>query len=296
MSYPYYVGGENDQVERIAVLGLEVVGAVDVKSVQVARELTAILRALAARGPYAIAPNSDRELVDVKLLHDCPDERRECMTKIGRALHADYLLYGKIERGARRQRSVGGYQVALRLLKLSDGQLASWTDFVTVAESTGARLAERARRGYEHLLTSLRVDDRALVDATNQVFWQITKHKPGQRLDMSDPRDRALSKTWMDIHGQVRGHRDRATQVALRTFDKTRTPYVLVVEQRDGSLIHQEFPSRNQLDVMYDWRLDQPEDYTYLAMFDATQDRAAPIRDTFALSKRQQATAGGWCA
>jgi hypothetical protein len=296
MIYSHHVGQDPRvaRAETIAVLGLEVVGTVDAESVRVARELTTALRARAARGPHAIAPNSSQELVDVKLLHDCPDERLECMTKIGRALHADYLLYGKIQRGSR------GYQVAIRLLRVADGQLAEWTDLVPVAEASGARLADRGRGGYEHLLTSPAADrvspratDRVLIDATNQVFWEITKHKPGQRLDMSDPRDRAMSKTWMDIHRQVRGHRDRATQLALRALNETGTPYVLVVEQRDGSLVHQEFPSQSHLDVMYTWRLDQP-DYTYLVMFDLTRDRGAPIHDTFALSRRQQAAASGW--
>jgi hypothetical protein len=285
-------------MELIAVLGLEVTGAVDARSVGVARELTTALRSRAAEGPYTPAPGGSQELVDAKLLHGCPDESRACMTKVARAIGADHLLYGHVAR-ARGAASIGEYQVSLRLLDVVGGQVKAWDAVVPRADASGAKLAEWARRGYEHLLGGARSvegrpADRTLVDAANQVFWQITGHKPGQRLDMSDPQDRALSKTWMDVYGQVRGHRDRAAQIARRARDQTGNPYVLVVEGRDGSLTHQEFPSRNHLDVMYTWRHDQPEDYTYLAMFDVARDGTAPIRDAFSLSERQRATASGW--
>lgn len=257
-------------------------GTVDLETVRVARELTGALRTAAG---HAIAPSSDQELVDAKILHGCPDESAACMVKVARALGAEHLLYGHVER--KTQGGSRGYRITLWLLNAGDGQTASIADFVPAAEASGSRLAERGRRDYERLIGSTTTDragtnvaDRSLVDATNRVFWQITKHKPGQRLDMNDPRDRAMSKTWMDIHAQVRGHRDRAAQLARRV----RSPHVLVIENRDGSLVHQEFQDQNHLDVMYDWLLDQPEDYTYLAMF----DRGALQKDQFALSRRQR--------
>lgn len=294
MTSPYHVG--HDGAEKIAILGLEVVGTVDAKAVRVARELTSALRSAATRGPLALAPNSDKELVDVKLLYACPDERSECMIEIGRALGAAYLLYGHVER--RDQGAARGYRVSLRLLRVGDGQAAAWADVVPAGEASGARLADRGRRAYEQLVAGTSggrpVDrstvDRSLVDATNRVFWEITKHKPGQRLDMSDSRDRAMSKRWMEIYAQVRGHRDRATQLARSVLKKTGSPYVLVVEQRDGKLVHQTFPSRNHLDVMYLWYQDQPEDYTYLATFDFTKFDVLQ-EDEFALSRRKQAVA-----
>lgn len=143
-------------------------------------------------------------------------------------------------------------------------------------------------------------DDRVLINATNVTFWEITKYKPGQKLDMSDPKDRAMAKVWMDVYGQIRGRRDRAAQLAQQVLNETGTPYILVIEQRDGSLVHQEFPRRGNLDVQFTWIVDQPEYYTYLAAFDFTKNRDAPLYDQFALSKRQQrqqlATSGwhGW--
>ncbi len=304
MIHTYYVGQAPRAARgqrNIAVLGLEVVGVVDVESVRVARELTADLRSRAASGPYAIAPNSDKELIDLKIMHNCTDERRECMTNIGRSLNADYLLYGRIERRSQGAPPVVGYQISLRLLDINGSHLASWADFVPVAESSGAKLVERGNRGYEHLITSLHprrerrdVVDGVLIHATNETFWQLTRYKPGRQLDMSDPRDRSMAKTWLELYDQIRGHRDRATDLATRALNETVTPYVLVIEHRDGSLVHQEFPRRANLDAQYAWLIDQPEYYTYAAMFDFTQRRDAPILDQFALSKRQQLATSGW--
>jgi hypothetical protein len=284
------------------------VGAIDLESVRVARELTAALRSRAASGPYVIAPNSDKALIDEKVMHNCPDDRKECMAKIGRALNAEYLLYGRIERKPRRAASTGSYQISLRLLTISSGHLASWADFIPAAEASGEKLAERAHQGYERLVAESSgargreayspprrpVTDRVLINATNEAFWQHTRHKPGQQLDMSDPRDRAMSKTWLSFYEQIRGRRDRATSVARRTLNETVTPYILVTERRrDGSLIPQTFSTRGNLDVQYSWVVDQPEDYTYVAMFDFTKNRDAPIFDQFAISKRQQIAASG---
>lgn len=143
-------------------------------------------------------------------------------------------------------------------------------------------------------------DDRVLINATNSTFWQITKYKPGQRLNMADPKDREMAKVWMDVYAQIRGRRDRATQLARQVLIETATPqtitpHILVVEQRDGSFTHQVFPSRGNLDVQYNWIIDQPERYTYLAAFDFTKDENAPIYDQFAITKRrQQAPVSGW--
>ena len=143
-------------------------------------------------------------------------------------------------------------------------------------------------------------DDRVLINATNATFWEITKYKPGQRLDMNDPKDREMSKTWLDIYAQIRGRRARATQLARQALNETGASYILVVEQREGSFVHRTFPNRGNLDVQYSWLVDRPEYYTYVAMFDFTKNRGAPILDQFALSKRQQiqqlATSGwhGW--
>lgn len=285
------------QAEKIAILGLEVAGTVDLKSVRVANELTAALRSRAANGPYTIAPGSDQELIDLKVMHNCDDERKECMAKIARSLNADHLLYGRIARKSRGH--VVGYQISLRLLQVGNGQLATWSAFVPASVASGTQLADQGRRGYEHLLTSSpertqRGTNDVLINATNETFWKLTRHKPGQKLDMSDPRDRAMSKKWLEIYAQIQGHRDRATTLAQRALNETVTPHILVIERRDGTLTHQKFSRRSNLDVQYSWLLDQPDYYTYVAMFDFTVNRNAPISDQFALSKQQEMATSGW--
>lgn len=136
-------------------------------------------------------------------------------------------------------------------------------------------------------------DPRVLIDATNQTFWRITNYKPGQKLDMSDPSDRAMSKKWLDIYAQIRGRRERATRLAQSTLNETKAPYVLVVEQRDGTFHPQTFHGRHNLDAQYAWLIDQPDYYTYAALFDFTAYRAAPIVDEFAMPRRAQAAVAG---
>jgi hypothetical protein len=72
------------------------------------------------------------------------------------------------------------------------------------------------------------------------------------------------------------------------------TPYVLVIEERNGTLRPQTFQQRGNLDVQYTWLVDQPEYYTYVAMFDFTQRKDRPLDDQFALTKRAQSPVSGW--
>jgi hypothetical protein len=102
MIHPYYRGQDVyvGRSETIAILGLEVVanGPIDEASTRVASQLTDAIRGRAANGPYAIAPNSNAELIDEKVMHSCDDEREACMRAIGRRFHADHLLFGHVER------------------------------------------------------------------------------------------------------------------------------------------------------------------------------------------------------
>lgn len=129
---------------------------------------------------------------------------------------------------------------------------------------------------------------------TNQRFWDRTHYKPGHRLDMSDPRDRAMAKIWLQIYEEVRGYRDRATRLARRALAETASPFILVIEQHDGALIHQQFPRREKLDAQYDWLVDQPEYYRYVAGFDFTRDQRGPLYDLF--SSPRPAEVAGWRA
>jgi hypothetical protein len=102
----------------IAVLGIEIVSSgakVDEATTRRAMWLTEALRhrAALASGPYELAPNSDKDLLELKLLSGCADEGRDCMAAIGRELGAERLLYGQLSRKGKR------YRVSLKLLDVT---------------------------------------------------------------------------------------------------------------------------------------------------------------------------------
>ncbi|HWU91430.1 MAG TPA: hypothetical protein VN253_29385 [Kofleriaceae bacterium] len=101
---------------KVAILGLEVVGDLDPEQTKLAKQLTAGLRerASAGTGPYELAPNSNRELVDEKLMNNCGTEALSCMSPIGINLAADFLMYGKIEKVEK------GYHVTIKLLRVAN--------------------------------------------------------------------------------------------------------------------------------------------------------------------------------
>jgi len=101
---------------RIAVLGLEVVrgpnGAVDPGAQLIAREVTRELRlrVQSPACPYAMAPNSSKELLDEKLLMSCETEAVDCMVVIAAGLASDAMLYGRVDRRGE------GFRISLKLL------------------------------------------------------------------------------------------------------------------------------------------------------------------------------------
>ncbi len=109
-----------DDKPKIAVLGLEAApskdtGTVDPATTDVAREITKELRrhARGGVGGFVVAPNSDKELGDEKLLMNCDSERADCMAVIGAGLAANYLLYGRVEKKGE------SYRVSLKLLDVA---------------------------------------------------------------------------------------------------------------------------------------------------------------------------------
>lgn len=100
---------------KIAILGLEVVGNLDPDQVKLARQLTLGLRerARAGTGPYELAPNSNKELVDEKLMNNCGTEALTCMAPIGQSMKADFLMFGKMEKVDK------GYHVTIKLIRVA---------------------------------------------------------------------------------------------------------------------------------------------------------------------------------
>lgn len=133
---------------KIAVLGLEVVagpgGVVDATTTQIAKDITKELRvrAQAPTSRFAIAPNSNKELTDEKLLMSCDNEAKECMSVIGAGLAADMLLYGRVEKKGEL------YRVQLKLLDVKAKTVESGSDEMLA----GVSPAGVARRLYSKLI------------------------------------------------------------------------------------------------------------------------------------------------
>ena len=135
----------------VAILGLEVVDdgtGIDEKSTKVAKNLTEALRARAkvGTGPYHLAPGSDKDLLEMKLLSGCDNEATGCMAAMGKELGADKLLYGKVEKHQ------GGYQVTLRLLDVkTKANEKTTTDVIPAGETAGADLKRWGKQLYNRL-------------------------------------------------------------------------------------------------------------------------------------------------
>ncbi len=135
----------------VAVLGLEVIdnGAVDKKATQAAQDLAAELRSQAGRanGKFGLAPNSAKDLLELKLLSGCGNEGRTCMAAIGKDLNADRLLYGKLEL------QKNGYLISLKLLNTNTKQMEKTTsELIPVRDLHSGKKTRWARALYSRLI------------------------------------------------------------------------------------------------------------------------------------------------
>lgn len=112
---------------KIAILGLEVTGTVNQEATKLARDLTDGMRQRAKAGtsPYTLAPNSDRELIDEKVLRQCEAENATCMSEIGNDIDASILVYGKLEKDGK------GFQATIVMLDVKKRRTIK-TTFVAV--------------------------------------------------------------------------------------------------------------------------------------------------------------------
>ncbi len=110
---PDLVGATAGARPKVAILGLEHVisGASESDTPAVVQALSTMMRTAArSEGPYQLAPNSDKELIDEKILMNCGSEAPECMAAIGASLDVDALVFGDVEK------RFDGYFVELQLL------------------------------------------------------------------------------------------------------------------------------------------------------------------------------------
>jgi hypothetical protein len=141
---------------KVAILGLEAAnaGVVDPKDAANAGKLTEELRAIPRGnvGKYELAANSNRELQDEKLMGNCDTEKPVCMAPIGAGLGADYLIYGKIEKGTDKNK-VDGYKAELKILNVKTGKIeetsGSFVPMSALGGGTGAK--EWAQKVYAKL-------------------------------------------------------------------------------------------------------------------------------------------------
>jgi hypothetical protein len=139
----------------VAVLGLEVIDdgtGVDPQSTELAKMLTQSLREGTRQdvSPYRLAPNSDKELLEVKLLSGCANEARNCMAQIGRDLGADWLVYGKVEKRDT------GYQVTLKLLKVDTTAMERvTTEVIPFADNDEKTIRQKWGRSLYNRLTGI---------------------------------------------------------------------------------------------------------------------------------------------
>ena len=149
----------------VAVLGVEVIDngtGIDAKTTELAKLLTDALRKRAelSSSPYDLAPNSEKDLLEMKLLSGCADEARACMANIGRELNADRLVYGKVERRDT------GYQVSLKLLNVETKAMErSTSDVVPFADNNPPAINNKWSRVLFNRLTGIPEQGNLVVEA-----------------------------------------------------------------------------------------------------------------------------------
>ena len=120
----------------VAILGLEVIdksGNPSNDDVTFAKTLTEDLRNRATLGgPYTLANGADKELIDLKLLKGCDDDKDlKCMSGIGGDLGVDFLMYGSVTKKG------GNYEITISLLDVKQRHREK-TAPTTVPTSTNA--------------------------------------------------------------------------------------------------------------------------------------------------------------
>ncbi len=139
----------------LAILGIEVIDdgtGIDPETTELAQVLTRALRDRTKLGesPYRLAPNSEKDLLEMKLLSGCADEARNCMAAIGRDLGAGWLMYGKVEK-----RNTG-FQVTLKLLNVSSMAIERvTTEMIPFADNNGPGIANKWSRILYNRLTGI---------------------------------------------------------------------------------------------------------------------------------------------
>lgn len=121
----------------VAILGLEAVDAPE----EAAEAVTVLLRQRAAAHGGVRLLSGAKELVEVKLIFGCMEERPGCLAQAGHSLGADRILYGSV----RRARDVNGYTVVLKELDVKAGRIDRFVSDVVPGRTLHKESAELVR-------------------------------------------------------------------------------------------------------------------------------------------------------
>jgi hypothetical protein len=138
--------------QKVAILGVENVGdGIDMQAIEVAKSLTNALRGRPNfPNPYTLAPNSNKELADEKVIKNCGSEEPPCMAAIGSDLGADVLIYGKLEKVT--QNNVKGYAAHLVILNVGKkGVEKTWKEFIPTNETSTEDMQKWGKAAYAKL-------------------------------------------------------------------------------------------------------------------------------------------------
>ena len=144
------VGTASADKVKTAVLGLEVAGAVDTDSTSHARMISGMFRdKTKASSGNALAPNSERDLLDEKVANSCDTEALGCMTTIAKNLGAEVLIFGKISK--RPKDNQKGYQLSMKALDVAGQSVKEWSDWVPLTDFLDGGLDRRVQQGFDTL-------------------------------------------------------------------------------------------------------------------------------------------------
>ena len=134
----------------VAILGLEVIDKSGVPSnddVTFAKTLTEDLRGRAKLGgPYTLANGADKELIDLKLLKGCDDDKDlKCMSGIGGDLGVDFLMYGSVTKKGT------SYEITISLLDVKQRHREKTAPTTVPTSTSGAALLKKSQSIYNGL-------------------------------------------------------------------------------------------------------------------------------------------------
>lgn len=205
--------------EEIAVLGLELVDAgegLDEQTAERAAWFTESLRehAADAESRYALAPEGNKDLLEMKLLSGCDDDALGCMAEIGRDLGADRLLYGSLQKGPER------YEISLTLIDTREPSLVGeGEDAIPFTEASRSQIDRRARSLYNQLTS---VGGVLVVESNAPSGTIFVDGEPAANLVDGRARVDGLDEGEHNISIEAEGYAPYAERVSLGDRDEER--------------------------------------------------------------------------